>query len=71
MVKDDRGKQFSCLKCGSMFIGYPPDDFHQTASLKSSEIEDPIKVEYKCQNCGNISVLYWGSQKMSFGDAVI
>jgi hypothetical protein len=54
-----------------MFIGYPPDDFHQTASLKSSEIEDPIKVEYKCQNCGNISVLYWGSQKMSFGDAVI
>lgn len=68
MVKDNRGKTFSCLKCGTMFIGYPPDDFHQIASLRPGEIGDPIKVEYKCkeEGCGNVNILYWGWQKLSF-----
>jgi len=64
VVKDERGKTFSCLKCGAMFIGYPPDDFHQTASVKSNGVEDPIKVEYKCPSCGNMNGLYWGWEKM-------
>lgn len=68
MVKDTRGKSFSCLKCGTLFIGYPPDDFHRIASLKPSEVDDPIRMEYKCkeEGCGNTNVLYWGSQKIAF-----
>ena len=65
MVKEKRGKEFSCLKCGSSFIGYPPDDFHQTASIKKEEFDDPIKVDYRCKECGNVNVLYWGHPRMS------
>lgn len=66
MVKNDRGKKFSCLRCGSSFTGYPTDDYHQIASIKESEVEDPIKVEYRCTECGNTNVLYWGEQKIAF-----
>lgn len=66
MVKDDRGKKFSCIKCGECFVGYPPDDFHQTASLNPNEINNPVKIEYKCPKCGNVNVLYWGSEKSYF-----
>jgi len=64
MIKNERGKTFSCLKCGSPFIGYPPDDYHQIASIKESEVGDPIKVEYRCEKCGKTNVLYWGYQEM-------
>jgi len=64
MVKDTRGKNFCCIKCGASFVCHPPDDFHVNASLKPSEIEDPIKVEYRCKECGNTNVLYWGWVKM-------
>lgn len=66
MVKNDRGKKFSCLHCGSTFIAYPPDDYHQIASIKENEVGDPIKVEYRCKDCNKTNVLYWGWQKMSF-----
>jgi DNA-directed RNA polymerase subunit M/transcription elongation factor TFIIS len=66
MAKDDRGKRFSCLKCGEPFVGYPPDDFHQTASITQSEVNDPIEVEYRCEKCGNTNVLYWGRRKITF-----
>jgi DNA-directed RNA polymerase subunit RPC12/RpoP len=66
MVEDDRGKKFSCLKCGASFIGYPPDDFHQIASLDPKEIGDPKKIEYRCKECGSTNVLYWGWQNLSF-----
>jgi DNA-directed RNA polymerase subunit M/transcription elongation factor TFIIS len=66
MVKDDRGKRFSCLKCGSSFVAYPPDDHHDIASLKENGVEEPIKIEYRCEKCGNSNVLYWGWQKISF-----
>jgi len=67
MGKDDRGKRFSCVKCGSSFIAYPPDDFHVYASIKESEIDEPVKMEYRCKDCGNINILYWGYQKGYFG----
>ena len=67
MVENERGKKFSCLKCGSSFIGYPPDDYHQIASIKESEVGDPIKVEYRCKKCGKTNVLYWGNQKIDIG----
>lgn len=66
MSKDKRGKQFSCVNCGNAFTGYPPDDFHQYASIKDSEVEDPIKVTYDCKKCSNKIALYWGYQKMAF-----
>jgi len=66
MVKNERGKTFSCLKCGASFMGYPPDDYHQIASLKKTEVLDPIKVEYRCKECGKINVLYWGGQDIAF-----
>lgn len=66
MVKDDRGKRFSCPKCGASYVGYPPDDYHQIASIKQSEVGDPIKVEYRCEKCRSTNVLYWGWQQMSF-----
>jgi len=66
MVKDDRGKRFSCLKCGASFVGYPPDDFHQTASLNQSQVHNPIKVEHRCDKCGSTNILYWGGMKIAF-----
>ena len=66
MVKNDRGKTFGCIKCATSFIGYPPDDYHQTASVKKTEVVDPIKVGHRCKECANINVLYWGGQEMAF-----
>lgn len=63
MVKDT-AKKFSCLKCGATFTCHPPDDFHKTASLEPTKIEDPIKVNYRCKECGNTNILYWGWVKM-------
>ncbi len=60
-------KKFSCLKCGTTFTAYPPDDFHQSAALKHYELEEPIKIEYKCEKCGNVNVLYWGCVSLAFG----
>jgi len=67
MVKNKRGKTFSCMKCGETFEAHPPDDFHQVASIKPDGVEDPIKVEYRCKGkgCNHVNVLYWGYQKMS------
>ena len=67
MVKNERGKTFSCLKCGSTFVAHPPDDFHQVASIKPNGVEDPIKIEYRCKDCGNTNTLYWGWQNVSVG----
>ena len=66
MNKDKRGKQFSCVNCGSAFTGYPPDDFHPYASMKDNEVGDPVKVTHKCKKCGHKTVLYWGYQEMTF-----
>lgn len=66
MVKNERGKTFGCLECGASFIGYPPDDYHQIASIQESEVGDPIKIEYRCEKCGKTNVLYWGYQEMDF-----
>ena len=65
MVKDDRAKGFSCLKCGTPYMAYPPDDFHYDASIKEKDVEDPIKVDYKCKECGNMNTLYWGWVRIS------
>lgn len=53
-------KKFSCIKCGSPFDVYPPDDRHDFAARKESDVIDPIKIDYKCENCGNINTIYWG-----------
>jgi len=40
------------------------DDFHQTASIKNSEVENAIKMIYVCKKCKSENVLYWGEQKV-------
>ena len=63
--KESRGKMFSCVECNTPFISYPPDDLHTTASLDSSQLDDPIEVKHECENCHNFIKLYWGSRKMT------
>jgi rubredoxin len=69
LSKKEKVKRFSCVKCGSPFDAHPPDDLHNTASLKEADVEDPIKVEYRCKDCGNINVIYWGYEKFYVGVA--
>jgi len=64
MVRNSRGKTFSCLECGTVFVAHPPDDFHQTASIKKSEVESAIKMIHVCKKCKSKNVLYWGEQKV-------
>ena len=53
-------KRFSCLKCGTPFEVYPPDDLHDIATRKETDFKDNIKVDYKCNACGNINTIFWG-----------
>lgn len=67
MPKKEEGKRFSCLKCGSSYLAYPPDDFHAYASVKADDIDDPIKMTYRCKDCNNDNVIYWGYRKIHVG----
>jgi len=60
MVKKEVLKRFSCLKCGTPFDAYPPDDRHDTATRNEKDYEDNIKVDYRCKECGHINTIYWG-----------
>lgn len=67
LPKREEVKKFSCLHCGAPYITNPPDDFHYYASVKEDDVEDPIKVTYRCEKCGKDNTLYWGSQKVFVG----
>ncbi len=64
--KDSREKTFSCVNCNTPFSSYPPDDFHTTASLDPSEINNPIEMKHECTNCHEFIKFYWGSRKIVF-----
>jgi rubredoxin len=60
MVKKEAVKKFSCLKCGSPFDAYPPDDRHNVATRNEKDFKDNIKVDYVCKDCRNTNTIYWG-----------
>jgi DNA-directed RNA polymerase subunit RPC12/RpoP len=66
MVKKEVAKRFSCLKCGTPFEAYPPDDRHGSATRNEKEYEDHTKVDYRCKECGNINTMYWGNPPICF-----
>lgn len=59
MGKKTIAKKYSCLKCGSPFDAYPPDDSHDTATRDPNKYEDQIKVDYRCKDCGYVNTIYW------------
>jgi len=67
MPKKEEVKQFSCLHCGVPYTAIPPDDFHPYASVKADDVDDPLKMTYRCKACGKDNTIYWGSQKVFFG----
>jgi len=66
MVKKEVVKRFSCLKCGTPFEAYPPDDRHDRATRNEKDYEDHIRVDYKCKDCANINTIYWGYSPPAF-----
>ena len=62
MVKNTM-KKFSCLNCGAPFDAYPPDDIHNTASLRITNVNEPKKIKYKCEQCNRENIIYWGRRK--------
>ena len=52
-------KTFSCLKCGTPFDAYPPDEVYTIA--RREESKDAIKIEYKCKRpgCRHKNAIYW------------
>jgi rubredoxin len=60
LVRKENVKRFSCLKCGTPYDAYPPDDRHNIATVNEKDYEDHIKVDYRCEKCGNINTIYWG-----------
>jgi hypothetical protein len=52
-------RKYSCVKCGSPLEVYPPDSKHTQASRDDRLCDRSIKVEHKCEKCGNINVIYW------------
>jgi len=65
MVKE-KVKKFSCLKCGTPFEAYPPDDRHYKATRNEKDYEDHIKVDYRCKECSHTNTIYWGHPKPAF-----
>jgi DNA-directed RNA polymerase subunit RPC12/RpoP len=55
-------KYFSCQECGTRIEAFPPDDFHPMISTDPDEVDDPVKIKYKCTNCHE-NVRYWGKMK--------
>jgi hypothetical protein len=53
-------RMFGCLKCGSPFFAYPPDDMHKLASRNNSSFSETVQVKYVCAKCKEINGLYWG-----------
>ena len=60
-------KKFSCLKCGTPFDAYPPDDRHDIATRNEKDYEDHIKVDYRCKECSTINTIYWGYSPPALG----
>lgn len=52
-------RDFACLNCGTPYKAYPPDDYHNEASLTSCPKGDSIEVGYECQNCNNKNKIHW------------
>ena len=59
LVRKEEVKKYSCLKCGTPFDAYPPDDHHTFASRDPNQYKDNIKVTYICKECKNENVIYW------------
>jgi len=59
MTDKEKVRRYSCLKCGAPFDAYPPDDLHDLASVYKPGSESHVKVNYKCNACGEINVIYW------------
>ena len=56
-------KKFSCLHCGASFNSYPPDDIRNMASLRITDVNEPIKIKYRCEKCNYENIIYWGRRK--------
>ena len=54
-------KKYGCTKCGQVIEVHPPDDLHTRASRyeKECELRGSVKMEYKCNNCGELNTIYW------------
>ncbi|MEO9277481.1 MAG: hypothetical protein ABI340_06865 [Nitrososphaera sp.] len=52
-------RDFACLNCGTPYKAYPPDDYHNEASLTPCPKGDSIEVGYECQNCNNKNKIHW------------
>jgi hypothetical protein len=59
MSDKTNAKKFSCVKCGAPLVTLPPDDVHNTATRTEDECGHSVKVEHKCEKCGNINTIYW------------
>lgn len=69
MVKNEKERIFSCPECGNPYVAFPPDDLHDTASLKepsSNNASDIIKIIHDCEKCKTPITIYWYQRKMSF-----
>jgi len=59
MVKNNQARDFACLNCGTPYKAYPPDDYHNEASLKPCSEGDSIEVGYECEHCNNRNKIHW------------
>lgn len=58
--KTDSGvKTFGCMGCGERYEAYPPDDYHQEASLQPCEKGDSIAMTIVCKACSHKNVIHW------------
>jgi rubredoxin len=59
MSSGSKVKRFSCVKCGTAFEANPPDDVHNMAKRVMEECGHSVRVDYKCEMCGNINTIFW------------
>jgi hypothetical protein len=52
-------RKFTCVKCGTILEVHPPDSVHKYASRDERYCERGIKVEHKCEKCGNLNTIFW------------
>lgn len=54
---------YSCRHCGEPFVAGKPDDTYVHASRFPCKLADYISQNYKCSECGLITILYWHREK--------
>ena len=51
---------FVCAGCGQAYAPDAPDHEHTAPKKKKEKANDPVPINYTCDNCGETMTVFWG-----------